>query len=84
MFKVKGAKGFLTYATQSDENLWTEKNPKTSFLPLNHAAQREAGSEFGFTSDDQWKPEGQAEPLSALTDKYALYFQHLFFMEETF
>lgn len=61
-----------------------KKKSKPSFLSVNHAAQREAGSEFGFTSDDQWKPKGQSEPLPALTEKYALYFQHLFITKATF
>lgn len=52
-----------------------------SFLSVNHGAQRESGSEFGFISDAQWKPEGQFESLPALTDKYALCFQRLFCMK---
>lgn len=79
MFKVNGQIVIPTLP-QSDEDLWREKNLKTSFLSLNHAAQREAGSEFGFSSGDQWKAEGHSEPLPAPTDKYALYFQHLYFM----
>lgn len=80
MFQMKDGRGshliFATAAERGSKQRNSSKGP--SFLSVNHVAQRESRSEFGFIFDVQWKPEGQFESLPALTDKYALCFQHIF------
>lgn len=77
-FEVKDGRGsHLTFATAVWQGSRMRNSKEPWFLSVNHGAQRKSGSQFGFVSDAQWKPEGQFEALPALTDKYALCVQHL-------